>query len=154
MCIRDKISGLVWLLAGLFITIKSIFSLGLGSLKDPGAGFFPLIVGSGLSVLSLVILARAFFAKAEDDRSIKELWSGLNWPKVFYTIGVLVIYPMILDWVGFLLTSLFILALLCIGIEPKKWKLGIGLSIIASVCSYILFDRVLQVQLPRGLLGF
>lgn len=151
---RDKISSLVWLLAGLFITIKSIFSLELGTVRDPGPGFFPLILGIALSFLSLAILIGAILAKPEENRSLRKLWAGLSWPKMFYTIGVLLIYPIILDMVGFLLTTLFILTLLCIGIEPKRWKLGIALSILASVCSYVLFDWILQVQLPRGLLGF
>lgn len=151
---RDLISSLVWLLAGLFITIKSLSSLRLGTVKNPGPGFFPLILGILLSFLSLAILIGAIFAKAEENRSLSKLWAGLNWPKMFYAIGILLIYPITLDMVGFLLTTFLVLTLLCIGIEPKKWKLGIGLSFFSSVCSYLLFDRILQVQLPRGLLGF
>lgn len=151
---KDLISSSVWLLAGLFITFMSLFSLRVGTVRNPGPGFFPLIVGIVLTFLSLIILMRAIFAKGEENRNLSELWADLNWPKMFYAIGILVIYPIILEVVGFLLTTFLVLTLLCIGIELKKWRLGIGLSFVSSVCSYLLFDRILQVQLPRGFLGF
>jgi len=151
---KDLISSSVWLLAGLFITIMSLSSLKIGTVRNPGPGFFPLIVGMVLTFLSLMILLRAIFTKTEENRNISELWANLNWPKMFYAIGILVIYPIVLEIVGFLLTTFLVLTLLCIGIEPKKWGLGIGLSFVSSACSYLLFDRILQVQLPRGFLGF
>jgi hypothetical protein len=39
-------------------------------------------------------------------------------------------------------------------IEPQKWKMAIGLAISSSVGFYLLFDRVLQVSLPKGIFGF
>lgn len=151
---RDLISSSVWLLAGLFITFMSLFSLKVGTVRNPGPGFFPLIVGFVLTVLSLIILMRAIIGKEGENRGLSELWANLNWPKMFYAIGVLAIYPIILEMVGFLLTTFLVLTLLCIGIESKKWRLGISLSFVSSLCSYLLFDRILQVQLPRGFLGF
>ena len=151
---QDQISSLSWLLIGLFITIGSIYSLRTGTTSNPGPGFFPLIAGILLAVFSLAILLKATFAKKSEKNGLRSLWAGLNWGGIFYTMGALLIYSMLLKTIGFLLMTFLLLIYLFRVIEPQKWKLAIGLSILASSISYILFGRILQLQLPRGFLGF
>jgi len=150
----NQISSLVWLLMGLFIVVESLFSLKIGTVYDPGPGLFPLIMGILLSFFSLVILLKATFAKGVEKKKLSKLWAGLNWPKMFCTIGGLSFYPIILNTAGFLLTTLLLLIFLLRIIKRQNWKLTIGLSIFTSVGFYLFFDRLLQVQLPRGILGF
>jgi putative tricarboxylic transport membrane protein len=151
---KDLLSSLIWMSIGLSIIIGSVSSLEIGTASEPGPALFPLLAGVLISFLSLVILLKAAFAKTSEKWSPRELWEGLNWPKIFYTIGALLIYAIMLERVGFLLMTLLLFIFLFIKIEPQKWKLAIGLSILASVGSYLIFDRLLQAQLPRGLLGF
>ena len=150
---RDLVSSLVWFSMGLFIILGSL-SLEIGTLNNPRSGLFPLIAGSLLSLFSLVILTQATLAKTSEKKSLSELFAGSHWRKVLYTIGVLLIYSIMLNTIGFLVVTLLLLIFLFRGIEPQKWKIAIGLSILASVISYLLFDRALQLQLPRGFLGF
>ena len=151
---QDQISSLVWLAAGLFIVIGSIVSLDMGTFREPGAGLFPLITGSLLSFLSALFLFRTILTKRAEKRSLGELWEGTYWPRVIYATGALLIYTFLLKTVGFLLMTLLLLIFLFRGMEPQKWRLAIGLSILAAAGSYVIFDRVLQVSLPKGFLGF
>ena len=151
---QDQISSFLWLLMGLFIIIVSVFSLSIGTVADPGPGLFPLIMGVALSSLSLVILIKSTFEKSIERKTLDKLWTGLKWPKMFYTIGALLVYIIILDKIGFLLTTFFLLIFLMRVIEPQKWRLVIGLSILASVGSYVLFGRLLEMELPTGFIGF
>jgi putative tricarboxylic transport membrane protein len=151
---KDLVSSLGWLLIGLSIITGSVCSLEIGSANEPGPGLFPLLAGILVSFLSLIILLKAAFTKTSEKRSLRKLWEGLNWPKIFYTIGALLIYAIALEAVGFLLMTLLLLIFLFRKIEPQKWKLTIGLSIIASVSSYLIFNKLLQAQLPMGFLGF
>jgi putative tricarboxylic transport membrane protein len=149
---RDSVSGLVWLCVGLFVTIGSVSSLEVGSLSSPAPGLFPFVAGAVLSLLSLAILIKAAFVK--EKRSLGELWGGSNWLGVFYAVGSLLIYSILLEWVGFVIMTASLLLFLFRAIEPQKWKMAIGLAISSSVGFYLLFDRVLQVLLPKGIFGF
>lgn len=151
---QDQLSGLILLVIGLLITLGTLASLRTGTLQDPGPGLLPLMTGILLSLFSSTILIKATFSKRSEKRTLIEVWTGLNWPKIFYTIGALLIYCIILNYFGFLVTTLLLLMFLFRAIEPQGWKLVLSLSILASVVSYLIFDRVLQVQLPRGFLGF
>ena len=151
---QNQISSLFWLLMGLFIVVESLFSLRIGTMYDPGPGLFPLILGILLSFFSFVILLKATFAKGVEKKRLSKLWAGLNWQKMFYTLGALLVYPVILNITGFLLTTSLLLIFLLRKIELQNWKVTIGLSIFTSVGFYLFFDRFLHVQLPRGILGF
>ncbi len=87
-------------------------------------------------------------------RSLGELWTGLNWKGTCYVVAALLIYAALLEKVGFLIWTTLLLIYLFRAIEPQKWKLAIGLAILASLLSYLVFDRLLEGQLPRGFLGF
>jgi putative tricarboxylic transport membrane protein len=71
-----------------------------------------------------------------------------------YTIAILFVYALLLESVGFLLMTLLLFIFLFRRIEPQKWKFVTGVSVLASVGAYLIFDRILQVQLPRGFFGF
>jgi len=151
---QDQLSGLVWLLVGLLVIIGSLSFLRTGTTHEPGPGLFPLIAGISLSLFSLIILIKGTLVRISEKRSLGELWAGSNWKGICYVVAALLIYAAMLERVGFLLLTTFLLIYLFRAIEPQKWKLAIGLSIIASILSYLVFDRLLEGQLPRGFLGF
>jgi putative tricarboxylic transport membrane protein len=149
---RDFASGLAWLCAGLFVIIGSVSSLEVGTLTSPAPGLFPFVAGIVLSVLSMAILLKALFVKQKT--GLRELWGRSNCLGVLYAAGALFIYAILLEWVGFVITTVLLLIFLFRAIEPQKWRMAIGLGISSSIGFYLLFDRVLQVLLPRGIFGF
>jgi putative tricarboxylic transport membrane protein len=151
---RDQIGSVVWGGAGLLIIVGSLSSLKVGSVHDPGPGLFPLMAGILLAGFSGAVFLKAAFQKGVEKGHLGQLWVGLDGPKVAYTIAALLAYTLLLETVGFLLVTLLLFIFLFRRIEPQSWQRVIVLSVLASVGAYLIFDRALQVQLPRGLLGF
>jgi hypothetical protein len=54
---------------------------------------------------------------------------------------------------GFLLTSILITSFMLRVIEPQKWLAVIAISLASCFLVYWLFFSLLQVSLPKGLLG-
>ena len=80
--------------------------------------------------------------------------NGKTKSKLFFGIVIMVVASFILDTVGFIVTSLFILFFYGLLIGEKN----IVRLLIASVCItmvlYIVFSGMLSVNLPRGTVGF
>jgi putative tricarboxylic transport membrane protein len=150
---QDQVGSLVWLLLGAFIIIVSLSTLTVGTVLEPGPGLFPLGMGSLLSFLSLITLAKAFFEECREDKSLSALWSGLNWSKTVVTLGALLAYLIVLNTAGFVVTTLLLLLLLLRVMERQGWIIVVGLSILGSVGSYLLFERLLQIPFPKGFWG-
>jgi hypothetical protein len=147
----DEISSLVWMSLAAYICIESI-RLPVGSWRDPGAGFFPLLSGIFLGFLSGLAFVRAFLQKQKESG---ETWySKDKWKSLISVLAVLIAYGFLLEIFGFLLTTFFLLIFLFRAIEPQRWVVAIGGSALASIISYAVFQLWLKTQLPKGILGF
>jgi hypothetical protein len=148
----DQIGSGVWLLFAGYICVESI-RLPLGSFRDPGPGFLPLLVGILLGILAAVSLFQAHTGKSSENREPwypRERWKTLIW-----ILGALLGYAGILDALGFLAsTFLLLIFLFRSSVEPRSWPWAIGGSLIASISCYVVFELWLRTQLPKGFLGF
>ena len=148
---HSRISTLVWLLFALLICVESL-RLPLGSWRDPGAGFLPLGAGIFLAILSAIAFFQTGPQKGEKVQRYR--WSKGRWKSIVLILLALCGYGIFLDFLGFLLTTFFLLILLFRFVEPQPWKVAIGGSLLASVLSYVVFEIWLKTQLPPGVLGF
>jgi putative tricarboxylic transport membrane protein len=65
----------------------------------------------------------------------------------------LVVYVLIFDLAGYIVATIVLSAIVLRVMETKKrWILAV-MSLILAVGSYVLFDRVLGVLLPNGILA-
>jgi hypothetical protein len=148
---QEFISGLI-LLAISALTCVGATHLQIGSFSDPGSGFFPFVLGAVIGFLSLLIVATAKFGK--EAKKERKLWSGPGRKKVVYLLLSLTFYGLLLETLGYTLTTFFLFIFLLGGIYPQKWYVVIVGALFASIGSYALFEIGLMVQLPRGPLGF
>jgi putative tricarboxylic transport membrane protein len=147
----DQISSLVWMCIAILICVESFISFPLGSLNDPGPAFLPFWSGIILFVFSFVLYVQARIRTTDD---VQELWySAKRGKKLLFVLVVLFAYALFLDVLGFLLDTFLLLLILFRSIEPQRWVVSIGGSVIASILSYLVFDVWLSCQLPRGILG-
>jgi hypothetical protein len=54
---RDVLSGLVFVVVGVFVALKAYFEYTLGTLSRMGPGYFPLMLGVVLALIGLVVIA-------------------------------------------------------------------------------------------------
>ncbi len=69
-------------------------------------------------------------------------------------LGVLVLYAIFLNTLGFLLVTFLMMVYLFRVIKPMSWKKILGGAFLTAFGSYAVFELWLQAQLPRGIFGF
>jgi len=144
-------SGLVWLFFAVFIVVES-FRLPLGSWRDPGAGFLPLWSGILLALLALIDYGQS--RREEESPGEKGEAHGGGSRKFLWVVAALFGYAVLLEILGFILTTFLLLLILLRAGEPQRWAMALGGSVAASLLSYLLFEVWLKTQLPKGIFGF
>jgi len=148
----DQWSGLALsiLAAGM---IWAALGLPYGNVHNPGPGFFPLWLGVILGGMSIALLVQTTRGK-ESERTLREiLEEDVSWGKVLLVIAALILYGFLMDYIGFLIVTFLLMALLLCFIEPQPWKIVIGWALAGSVGSYLIFEVWMKLRLPKGFLG-
>lgn len=146
---RAKSSGVafVFLVLGAFICYEAL-QVPVGTMRMPGAGFFPLLLGVTLGVLALVLFGMSVTRAPERTR----IWP--EEPEVLYLVASVVAAVLLFERAGFLLTmALFLTASMRV-LGTRRWGTVIALALVGSVAAYVVFGRVLQIALPSGILPF
>lgn len=144
-----RFAALAWLLLAVVVGLYSLLRLPLGTLGEPGPGFFPAMAATALAVAALVVVlklgagvAAPYWGTREDLRR-----------RVVVAAAVLG-FGLALERVGFVLcTFAFLLVVLRVVYHPR-WYVALALSVLVSVGLYVLFNWWLGVELPRGVAGF
>ena len=157
---RDQISGLVWLILGVFFFIGGI-KYDVGGFRNPGPGFLPLFAGSLFALLGLILTLSTFSqdsgGKKEEKVKKKNNFKTKTW-KTFLppllTLLILFGYAVLLESLGFLLTTFLCLFLFFKLSKPKRWLIPAIFSLIAVLLSHFIFSVWLKCQLPRGIFKY
>jgi putative tricarboxylic transport membrane protein len=137
--------GICFLGIGIGFTIGAV-QLQIGKPTEPQPGFFPFLGGVILIVLSALFLIQAQLGRAGETRVFGKLWR----PGIV-VLG-LILYVATLEPLGYIIVT----ALLCAAILrvlETRFRVLFPLSLLLAVGSYILFDRLLGVTLPGGLMA-
>lgn len=148
----DSITGLVGFAVGLGIILWSSITLKIGTVKHPGPAFLPLLCGSVTSFLGILVFLQAKRERGEVVE--KRLWIRQSLYPIVATLGILVFYAIILEHLGFIVTTLILLLFVLICVARLSWFAGIIVSLISTGACYFIFDYLLKVRLPKGWLGF
>ncbi len=148
---RDLIGGLFWLGVGILFTIWSTRYPG-GSLRQPGPGFLPTVLGLLLVLLSLMLLAKAIRAFAGAQK-IPPSSPFRDWRKVSFTVLILVIGLFSFETIGHLLTFFLLIVFLMRGAERQSWRKILLVAFCSAMGVYLVFVLLLKQPLPQGWLG-
>lgn len=140
-----------------FLMMFSVFvmymarRLGFGTAKHIGPGFLSFWAAVFLFFLSLaVFLWSTKTAREGGQKKVWELWSGTLWTKPILVVVLLVIYILIYEHVGFILSSTLVLMALFLTTKPVRIWTDIGMAILTSFITFSIFDLWLEVQLPHS----
>ncbi len=148
----DRISGIFWLVFAVVVIIES-YRLGLGTLHQPGPGFLFFWAAIMLGIMALGILIRAGVNKPSRESQILNL-RKLNIGKVILVLASLFLYSLLMEKLGFILTTVMLFIFLLGVVEKKKWVFTIFTSVIVTTLTYVVFEIWLKSQLPKGVFGF
>src|SRR5262245_12353041 len=126
---RDLTSALFWLAFAIFFSIEGLTQLKLGTLHQPGPGFFPFWAGVVLGLLSLILLLNSL--RKSDTLSL----SGLKSWKLLLVAGALLAYLLLLETLGFL-TITFLFLFLLLRLEYKGWMFSAASALAGAVAAY------------------
>lgn len=139
----------IWVLVGLYIIYYASQSLGLGDLKTPGTGFTPFVFGLMLTGFAIVNFAGHFGKKKKDTTRVVTYSMGA-YGYLGVMVGVLVLYGILVESIGFLIMTCVVLTAL-FRIAGCNWKISIIWGPVVGCGSYFIFTY-LGVMLPAGLI--
>ena len=148
---KHLISGLVFLAFSIFVAVMAM-DLGLGTLRRPGPGFIFFWSSVALGILSIVFIISES-AKNKEAASLTDSWKGLKWTHAVIALGSLFLYALILQKLGFALSTFLLMAVL-FGLGRSSWRVVLVSALLASILSIAIFRYGLDVYLPRGILGW
>jgi putative tricarboxylic transport membrane protein len=134
----------------------------LDTWESPGPAVFPLILGAVLLILAAGQLIRALLAPKAPDRAgekghgidnlKKFLRDNTGEAKVIILTVMLVLYILMMQWIGFFVSTFLLVILSSRLMEAKDWGRPIVLS--AGVClfCYFLFVVWIKLSFPTGIL--
>jgi putative tricarboxylic transport membrane protein len=147
----DIIESVLLIFVGIGVVIESI-RLQVGTPLMPQAGFFPLLGGSLLIGLSAAFLVQAWLEHGHASRQHQEAFGELRRPLIL--VVSMSLYTAVLEWLGYLLPTVLITAVILWVLGVTSWKELSLASLGISVGTYFLFCRLLGIELPAGVLPF
>jgi putative tricarboxylic transport membrane protein len=119
--------------------------LKMGSFKHPGVGFLPF----GLCIV-LIFFSVALIISRWKKGIPAPSWSPRAWLRPLLAVVILGLYALVIETLGFPLTT-FIFLLIWIGvIERIHWLKMVSISIGVTVGLYLIFSVFLGVPVPMG----
>jgi len=142
----DIVAGLVLIFVGIG-AIAGAIGLRVGTPTEPQPGFFPFLSGVSIFILSSIILVQGWFGRTKSTISFGEI------RRPAMLIAVLIAFVGLLEPLGYIIASpiIVVLALRIMGI--KSWKVLLTTSLGLSIGTFVLFDRLLGITLPVGILS-
>jgi hypothetical protein len=126
----------------------------MGTFHYPGPGFMPFWAGVILGMLAIIVICTSISSRTRGRVGIENLWTGKKWGNTFLVTLSLLIYALLLPWIGYLIATFAFMILMYSLMGRQRWWLqGIG-ALVTSVVTYLVFHSWLDVQLPKGILGF
>ncbi|HMM22124.1 MAG TPA: tripartite tricarboxylate transporter TctB family protein [Selenomonadales bacterium] len=154
MAKRDITAGFLFILLGLFVGSMSL-KLGYMSEYGPGPGFMPFWLAVILIGCSIAIIIPAFksLRQGTSEPVAKDLLLFTNPFAVFVALGSLFLVALLLESAGFVIAAAIAITLYTRLVKPDyHWIRSAAFGLVSSIIIYGLFNYVLGVNLPRGVL--
>lgn len=147
----DFIASPFFLCAGLFFTLYAR-TVEIGTVEEPGPGFLPYWAGILLAGMAVLLFLKAFIGKVVE--------AGVffpehdSWKRVTMVFLALVAYNMLLTHLGFTLVTFLFVGFLVRAVFPQGWITTLATAALSTLGARLLFVNLLELQFPKGLLGF
>lgn len=148
----ELFEGILWIGIGLFICLLAL-KFEIGSFNSPGPGFLPLLTGTFVLIMGFVMtISRSLLKRKNIEKeSVDSLLQIASFPRLLYTIILLLLYIIFIEPLGFILSTLLVMFCLFFDFTRKNFIGSILFSLLTSFLSYLIFEIWLRCQLPKGI---
>jgi hypothetical protein len=146
----ERIAGVLFTVLGIYVVTYSFVKLDIGTISRPGSGFFTLSCGSGILIMALSWLLSGLKAKKDDS----PLWGKGQWISPVFAVGLIIVYALLMPSAGYILSTAVFIVLWQVIIARARPLTIIIFTVTGAGAMYVLFELLLSVPLPNGLLGF
>jgi putative tricarboxylic transport membrane protein len=142
----EAIGSLFWLVVGIFFAVGGIL-LKLGTLRNPGPGFLPLMMASLLVAFSLFVFFKGLIESGT-------LLKGVQWRRQAVLVVSVFLYGLLLGFAGFLLSTFILMfVVFALFFEGKgRWPKVLSYAVLTALIGWLVFSVALKVPFPRGTL--
>ena len=146
----DIFPALCWVGLSIFVAVFS-HRLGLGNFQNPGPGLMPFLVGMALLLASTFMVVRSFLDMGKRNGIARKAVAGRRsfW-KVGLVLGSLFAYGVVLEKLGYLLSTSLLLVFLFRIAGSKSWRSIVAASVLSVVLTFLVFN-VLGLRFPLGI---
>ena len=149
----DLASTLFLIALASFVTVSG-FRLGFGEWREPGPGFLAVVSGVSLGALAAVWFGMTVALARRPDEAVRRfVTDGRSLRRIGLTTAALIAFAVLLEPIGFALTTLAFMLFLLRVIEPQRWGFALTVSVVTVILCVVVFQVWLQVQFPEGLLS-
>lgn len=140
------VNGVLLLISLLYTCFARQYSF--GTLTAPKVGFLPQLVGYCAIVVSAYLFVKSLMGKGD----AKDVKLKCDFKRLGLLILSMVIYIMVFNQLGYLISTLALLFVAMKIGRVKGWKIPAVVSVLTSVFFYMVFKVFLSVPLPSGIL--
>jgi putative tricarboxylic transport membrane protein len=124
-------------------------SLSAGTIEQPGAGFFPRIVGVLILCLSIPGWVGSRRSSEEKKPAVPVFPQGRDLQRVIAIASVVLLFVVLLQPLGYGVCSAFLMAAVLRLLGMRSWGKTILIAALTAGTSYFFFV-LLDIPLPRG----
>jgi putative tricarboxylic transport membrane protein len=142
----DRVAGIALVALGLAVIAESR-ALPLGTLREPGPGFTPVLLAALVAALGAAVAAGGGAGTP---------LARLGWREAPHALAILAacaFAALALERLGYRLTVAVVLLFLLGALERKRPVFAVLFAGALAFGTFYLFDTLLRVPLPRGALG-
>jgi hypothetical protein len=146
--------GIFWVVIGGILCILA-FQHGLGSFRAPGPGFVAFLSGILIGGVGAVMIVSKSISMGRAKGTIRAAGPDIpavSLSRLAYTMIFLVAYAILMDPLGYIVSTFLAMFGLFFDWEKKNWLWSFFFSVTVSLVSYLVFEVWLHCQLPRGIL--
>ncbi len=149
---KERGGSLIFLAAGIY---GLVFSIGLpfGRWNEPGPGVFPLALSILLCISGIVWFIRGKI-KGDTRKSAGLKEFSRKYVTAAQIVGLTGVFILVLELLGYLLTSILYLFLLFLWVCRYKLWVAAVFAITFGAGSWFFFEKLLTTPLPKGFLPF
>lgn len=151
----ELLLSLALLLLGLVVLLDGVRQPEAKSASGIGAGFFPVIVGCVLMVVSILLVIEVLRGKrgeAEDADGDVDTSKLAAW-QLLLSAGAIVWFILTLELLGYILASAVTFWMIAFAMGSRRHVRSAVIAVLLSTAIYVLFTQVLRISLPGGILG-